>query len=176
MSASCQLESKWKAQSLEILAQLLYLAVILIFYSWNKIWNQLEKVCCPKMPFWNCRWGLHWSWTRGSSWLQVGPLVGGWGAAICEKLRRRSYAKDDAMQQLAKKIDTLVFKFMLGSQVWLAKCGVCMKYHRNVIQIPMTNGTEEGEKVKGEVLSCNTILWSEHAEYEGMTRTTSCSV
>lgn len=30
--------------------------------------------------------------------------------------RRRSYAKDDAMQQLAKKIDSLVFKFMSATQ------------------------------------------------------------
>ena len=38
-------------------------------------------------------------------------------AAVADSLWcERTYAKDDAMQALAKKIDTLVFKFMLVSQ------------------------------------------------------------
>ena len=72
-----------------------------------------------------------------------------------EKLRPcRSYAKDDAMQQLAKKIDTLVFKFMLGSQ-WFCQFAMhfCyMKCH----SIPMKMGQKK--RAKGWRRSCNTIL------------------
>ena len=111
-----------------------YLQISPVFCAICATFMALCFVCSEYSVLWasrKCaRWGLHRSWTGGPPWFQDGVGVGrSRAAAVADSLWcERTYAKDDAMQALAKKIDTLVFKFMLVSQKclkwlkWLNDC------------------------------------------------------
>ena len=106
---------------------------MVIFRGYVSLPEGISSVFCDIFWFWHVC-------SECSEWCQVriAQILDLWTSPVsgrpCSRSKsliscqltdaERTYAKDDAMQALAKKIDTLVFKFMLVSQ----KCTMTTSY------------------------------------------------